>query len=391
MKITLKQHILPIGMLFVLAMDFLAGCGERRNLPVTSAAPTDKNPISELSPTPTSTVNKTYPRDILFFQLGSTLAYFDDTEVTQLNVYTLTGDAYISSDGTKIITRQQEGLIFHNLRTNEITRVPQPQVWGGYWWDGDWHPEERFLAYNLPEVQRTDPKDPSANTYDDYPAIYIADLENNSYVRLTTGNISEKQPRWSPDGHWLAYISDNNIYLKPTTCLSDLHSCSNIQAINMTHMKIDGYINGLAWNPTGTKLGYVQYNYVTEKSDLYTVDLDGKTTNITNTPDASEYIFDWSPDGKQIAYQYRGPGLDEDLCIMSIADHSIECLSNISTPPGNILWSPDGTKVAVINHIDNQVWELLIYFPIDKTTHRYQVADLGFLISWAIITGPINN
>jgi hypothetical protein len=34
---------------------------------------------------------------------------------------------------------------------------------------------------------------------------------------------------------------------------------------------------------------------------------------------------------------------------------------------------------------------LVIYYPIDKTTERYHVADLGFLISWATITEPINN
>jgi hypothetical protein len=391
MKITLKHKILLIGLLFVLAMNLLAGCGVKRNLPVTSVAPIDKSPISELLPTPTSTVQKIYPRDILLFQLGRGMAYLDETKIIPLDIQTNYSYAGVTVDGTKIITITQEGLISHDLRFKKVTLVPQPQFFNGSWWDGDWHPEGRFFVYNLRGVQRPDPKDPNTNIYDDHPTIYLADLDNNSYVRLTTGNIAETQPRWSPDGQFLAYISENNVYLKSTTCLSDLPTCENLETINLTHMKSNGYINNLAWSPIGHELGYTQYDIKTEKTDIFTVDLNGNIRNITNTPDTSVSHFDWSPDGNRIAYQRIGVLSNEDLCILSLSDHSIECLSNISTLPGNMLWSPDGTKIAVVNHTVDQVWELVIYSPTDKTTHHYQVTDLGFLISWATITGPIDN
>jgi dipeptidyl aminopeptidase/acylaminoacyl peptidase len=391
MKFTLKQNILPVGTLFIFVMNLLAGCGERRNLPVTLATPIVEVSISELSLTPTSLVQETYPRDILFFQLGSTLAYLDDTEITPLNVYTLTGDAYVSSDGIKIITRQQEGLIFHNLKTNEITRVPQPQAWGGYWWDGDWRLEGRYFAFNLPVGEWKDPEDSNKIINSDFSTIYIADIDTNSYTQISSGRIGEGQPRWSPDGQYLAYISGNNVYLKSTTCLSDLPICENIEATNLTHMKNNGYIKNLAWSPIGYELGYMQYDLKTGKTDIFTVDFNGNIRNITNTPDTSEHYFDWSPDGNRIAYQRYGVLSNEDLCILTLSDQSIECLSNVSAGTESILWSPDGTKVAVENHTVDQVWELVIYYPIDKTTERYHVADLGFLISWATITEPINN
>lgn len=45
------------------------------------------------------------------------------------------------------------------------------------------------------------------------PELYVIDMANNSWVRLTnTKNASEGQPAWSPDGRQIVYVSDETRY-----------------------------------------------------------------------------------------------------------------------------------------------------------------------------------
>ena len=43
--------------------------------------------------------------------------------------------------------------------------------------------------------------------------IYIMDLDGSNVLQLTTNDLLDKSPTWSPNGQQLAYVSDNELHL----------------------------------------------------------------------------------------------------------------------------------------------------------------------------------
>ena len=73
-------------------------------------------------------------------------------------------------------------------------------------------PDGRLVAYTRTEVDLE---------HDDYrSAIYLVPADGGEPVRLTQGPGRDWAPRWSPDGRWLAFLSDRDgkpgqLYLLP--------------------------------------------------------------------------------------------------------------------------------------------------------------------------------
>ena len=62
---------------------------------------------------------------------------------------------------------------------------------------GRWSPNGRFLAYASNE---------SAAFHD----IYVMDMRNKRRWRLTDHPANDTTPTWSPDGQWIAFVSDRS-------------------------------------------------------------------------------------------------------------------------------------------------------------------------------------
>ena len=66
--------------------------------------------------------------------------------------------------------------------------------------DPDLSPDGRSVAYS---VRSVDAKEDKHETH-----IWMTSWDGKDTVRLTTGKESETNPRWSPDGRFLAFLSD---------------------------------------------------------------------------------------------------------------------------------------------------------------------------------------
>ena len=120
-------------------------------------------------------------------------------------------------------------------------------------------------------------------------------------VNLTnTSGVHERHASWSPDGHWIAYISDRSgefeIYVmkhdgsQPPTQLT---SGSNT------------YIFGFEWSPDSKKIVYNDKNQKLVLIDVATK----KTTTVDQSNEAPWFAYNWSPDSQWLTYTKSEKGM----------------------------------------------------------------------------------
>jgi dipeptidyl aminopeptidase/acylaminoacyl peptidase len=197
-----------------------------------------------------------------------------------------------------------------------------------------------------------------------------ADLPRS--VQLTFGDKSSTNPKWSPDGNWIAFTSNrkdnkNNIYLL---------NLDGGEAEPLTDVKTG--VTNFAWSPDGRSIAFRMSDAKTEEEEkndkakndfrwvdenikmarLYVISLQ-KDANGKREPrklTAEDYNvedFDWSADGSRIAFAHtKSPNANEwpssDVSIVEVASGKVTVLANTPAAETSPLYSPDGKSIAVI-------------------------------------------
>ena len=106
--------------------------------------------------------------------------------------------------------------------------------------------------------------------------LYMAPLAGGPAVRLTASKKPETSPRWSPDGRWLAFLSDREG--KKTQVW--LMSREGGEAVKLTDFKAS--VSSLAWSPDSTRLALVVADVDPDDPDAE--DEDGKEKEKKKAP-----------------------------------------------------------------------------------------------------------
>lgn len=145
------------------------------------------------------------------------------------------------------------------------------------------------------------------------------------------------QPAWSPDGRYIAYVSDDwvrqNIFVVPSEGGNTVRVSDSPSFIGNPSFNSSGEAPN--WAPDGRAILYAQ------DGDLFLTSVpDAKIVRLTDTQE-SETGARFSPDGTQIAYGKNG-----DLYVFDRSSGSTRQLTRERRGDGGITWSPDGRWIA---------------------------------------------
>jgi TolB protein len=233
--------------------------------------------------------------------------------------------------------------------------------------------------------------------------LYLMRADGTRKRRITHRRAFERYPRWSPDGKWLAYISNRSqpsterayeIYvMRPNGSgfrrvthdrwIDDQLAWSpdgrriafesnrqsgkfglwvmNVNGTGARRLTSDGGIP--AWSPDGETIAFVRSNtkggpYGTD--EIWVMDQDGTNERrltvppVGDTSSGHDSMPEWSPDGNQIAFarSFRGR---QDIYTIRADGTGLRRLTKDSGRFSWPTWSPDGRRIAYVRHHSKKV------------------------------------
>ena len=174
--------------------------------------------------------------------------------------------------------------------------------------------------------------------------VYTVPAKHGSIRDLTASPGSrEHGVAWSPDGKWIAYISDasgeEELYITPQDGLGPAQ-----QITSGSH----GFMFPPLWSPDGKKLAYAD-----QKLRLWYVDITARKSVLADTAVYGEINdFAWSPDSQWLAYSKPAANTNHYIELYSLATGKVSAVTDDFTNTQNPIFDPDGKYLYVLSTRD---------------------------------------
>lgn len=162
-----------------------------------------------------------------------------------------------------------------------------------------WSPDSKRIVFSRHNLE-TDPRAYQYNTRDEY--LVTIDADGRDELALTRGGTIEQEPSWSPDGEFIAYSSDSDLWvMRPDGTYPRPVAVPNSSAA------------GYSWSPDGKNIAYIGFRFVDGNRRVeYTV----ATTNLDGSALGNAAVYTgsldsftvartprWAPDGRSILFE----------------------------------------------------------------------------------------
>jgi Tol biopolymer transport system component len=241
--------------------------------------------------------------------------------------------------------------------------------------------------------------------------LWMASWDGTRNVRLTRTEADESQPRWSPDGRYLAFVAARGHDEDDQDAVGQVWLLVRAGGEAEQLTKFEGDVEHFEWSPDGKQLAVVAWDkdhrstededdtpppividrYYFKEDDsghlgperrrLYLFDVETRKAVRLTSSAYDEIRPSWSPDGRQLAFLGReGPDPDRDSrYTLFVAEAragatprrltTFQGENGDSTSMCSPRWSPDGKRIAFVGGGDPK----LIYY----ATYRPFVIDVA--------------
>jgi len=285
------------------------------------------------------------------------------TEILQLPSST-GGQIYPSPAGNSLAYFKQDGavtgLYVLNLENGFSARVlpVQSLLARGFLNQPTWEPSGEQFAIALETGYDLD--------------IFVLGRDGTGQTNLTNSGSQDWSPVWSPDGRFIAFLSDRATCpsWRPgdNACSADsdpLPISGTLHLINIATGEITQVSDETVSEPprwlNGRLLTFASgdtLDLLNPQRNIWLADVDSGTVTQAALPDDGENIQylseSWSPDGNRVLFQ-RATATDVELVLLSLNGQVIERTTELTFPRFGMVasWSADGSRLA-IGGVDGQ-------------------------------------
>lgn len=167
--------------------------------------------------------------------------------------------------------------------------------------------------------------------------IFTLPAERGDVRNLTeSANAREQHPVWSPNGKYIAYVSDvsgeQEVYI--------VDQKGESEPVKLTDN--GKFKSGLNWSPDSKKLLYRTNNHY-----VYMVNVEDKQVDeIAYNESNGIYEYRWSPDNKWITYAFREKNRNSDIYIYSLEEGKSYQFTEGPTDDYSPVFTPDGKTLV---------------------------------------------
>jgi len=190
-------------------------------------------------------------------------------------------------------------------------------------------PDEKYVAFGVHGQLFLMPAQPGAKV-----------------TRLTTSPSYDHSMAWSPDMQKIVFTSDRNGH--EDLYLLEANDPEHKKFVEAHHFKVTQLTNtpdaevGVSFTPDGKRIAFLR------AGQLFTMKPDGSEQKpLVSGKTVIDY--EWSPDGKWVAFSRMDGSFASEIYIMPIAGGEAKNVTRYATYNSNITWSANGKKLAFIS------------------------------------------